>query len=245
MVSSNGTRWERLQVRFKNSIIGVVLLGSLAAGAFVTDVLDVGQRLKDWLDPPVTDLLVTSLSGANLPRPLDAYDLIQTSSQADTPAAGSGVYPRGAKISIDLAHNRVGDATIVLRGIRLVASYTPGPSTVLAYEAHGERVIGAGPIKPLVFHVALFGDEVGPAMRVVDAKQQLFAISESNENFLATDDPVLFELSPADDAESLEIEVTAEETGLYEISFVLTYAVLGEVRTTETTPPVWIYYDGN
>ena len=244
------SRWDRLQTRFKNSFMGVVVLSLLAGTVLVTNAFDVGQRLNEWINPPVADLLVTPLAGPNRPRPLDAYDIIRADKgQADKGATAStdapGVYPRGAKVSVDLAHNRAGNATIVLRGIELVSQYTPGLDPVYAYKAHNERVTGAGPIKPLVFHVALFGEEVGPAMRIIDAKQNLFAISQSNENFLATDEPELFELTPADDAESIDIEVTAEEPGLYEISFVLTYAVLGEVKTKQTEPRIRIYYDGN
>lgn len=244
-MNSESSRWDRLQTRFKNSIIGVVVLSLLAGAVFLTNALDIGQRLKDWINPPVTDLLITKLAGANRPQPLDAYDVIKASTGAAASIAAPGIYPRGAKISVDLAHNRLGDATIVLRGIKLISQFSPGLNPLYAYEVHSERVIGAGPIKPLVFHVALFGEKVGPAMRVIDAKKNLFVISQSNENFLATEEPVLFELNPADDSESIDIEVTAEEPGLYEISFTLTYSVLGEVKTKETEPPIWIYYDGN
>jgi hypothetical protein len=241
-MTSEVTRWEQVKKRFQNSLIGVIILGALAAGLFLTNALGVWDQVVKHLRPAAPDLLLTSLSEPNRPKPLDGYEFIQVSTGSSEIAGLGAVYPRGARISIDLAHNREGDATITLRGLELnIENFRPGPQPTYAYKALGDEVIGAGPIKPLVYHVALFGNRVGPAMRVIDPKRG--GLIARSGNFLDTEDPELFELSKADDKKSLNVVVTAEEAGLYQISFTFTYSVLGHMKQRRTAPPVLIYYE--
>lgn len=196
-------------------------------------------------EPVVPDLRITALDGASAPRTLAGYDVLQASAPGSGTAERHAVYPRGARIAVDLSHDHRGDATITLHGIELeVASFQPGVQRSYAYKANGDAVIGAGPITPLVYHVAVFGRRVGPSMRVIDAKRNITAIARSG-NFLDTEEPQLFQLSKGDDTQVIHVDVTAEEAGLYELAMVFTYAVLGTTKQQRTQPSIWIYYDGS
>ena len=216
---------------------------SLQSASPVSTTTTGGSRASDAATS-VADLQITSLSGANSPRPLDGYEIVNASTDAPGTAGHAPVYPRGARITLDLAHNHQSGASITLRGVELnIENSRPGAQKAYAYRAKGDRVIGAGPIKPLIYHIALFGKRVGPAMRVKDSKRGTKATSRS-PNFLDTDDQELFQLSTQDDSQSINIDVTAEEAGLYEISFTFTYSVLGQTKQRRSQPPIWIYYDG-
>ena len=236
------TRWERLRRRLHNSVIGVMALSGLAVLLYVSNGLAALERLAKWINPPAPVLLATPLSGANAPRLLDGYEVLDVKGDADR---ASAVFPRGARITFDLAHSHGGDATITVRGIKLdIDRFVPGTNAQYAYAVRPERIYGAGTAKPHVFHVALFGSKAGPAMRMTDSKSSTAMLSRS-DNFLDTDNPIVLKLTKHDDRESIDVIVTAEEPGLYEISFTAFYSTLANVKQLKIGPSVRIYYDGS
>jgi len=231
-------------------VVGAVAWRNTAWPARPVQPIEPGGRPENVVRPivnslPEPALWIGDLSGANRPLPLDGYSVI---TPTDVSAGGSRpreVYPRGAKIAIDLSRSGAPETSVTLRRLELhIESYTPGVQPRYRYTANGDNIIGSGPIKPLVFHVALFGKKVGKASRLLDAKRRTVSVS-STENFFDTPDGQLWQLTGREDSLPINVEVTAEEAGLYGIRFVVTYAALGKTMWKTTEPLVWIYYDGH
>lgn len=244
-IAPAATLWDQTKKRFQDSIVGVLILGGLAVAVFLGSALGAWDTLVARFRPPVPHLKVPPLSGTNAPKPLDGYSIIQVVAgvqQADGPTA---VYPRGATIQLDVSHSHDVDASLTLRELELhVDKFVPGRQDRYTYKVRGDQIIGAGPVTPYIFHVALFGNRVGKAMYIKDPNAVANPMARS-ANFLDTEEPLLYALSKTDDAKSVNVVVTAENAGLYQISFSFTYVTLGRSQQVKTSPPVFIYYDGN
>ena len=183
------------------------------------------------------DLTISSLDAPRRLRPLSGHPVLPSSGQRKP------VYTGGVHVSFTLAHNGAGRQPISLHAIELeLVRYEPGARPELGYELEGADLIGAGVAKPHVFNVSLFGESVGPARWVVDAKAGTFAQAKS-ANFLDTDEPrVLTFAADGADLEELQGTVLAQDPGLYEFRFLFHYSVGGEDRQ-QASEAALVYFD--
>ena len=184
-------------------------------------------------------LIVTSLSGANSPEPFDGYGIIKAKLRLGS-FEEQKVYPKGAKVSIELSRDLENKASIIVKGLKMIYDFVPGKNPSLAYKLDADLIHPAGTIKPWVFYAGLNGKKKYKVMRKIKGK----TIRAKSNNFFDTEDIEQITLTTDDDARSFIIEVKALKAGLYTIRFVFTYSVLGEVKTVETNPPLNIYYNG-
>ena len=239
-MSSEATLWEKVKKRFLNSFLGVAALVILAVGGVLTQSLGIWDQVSSHFGSQIPDLKITPLSAPDALTPFPGYSVIPAKIGTDQGAAPQAVYPQGVIVRIDVAHDLKGDATITIDRLEInIDEFIPGIQSKLDYKASGDKIIGHGPAQPGVFQAVLFGTKV-QAGRVDSAGR--VAQSQSND-FFNTPDHTLYKVSKSDDAQPFVVNVSAVQTGLYRISFTLTYSVLGHVRQQRTTPPVLIYAD--
>jgi hypothetical protein len=236
-MSSEETLWEKVKKRFLNSFVGVAALVILAVGGVLTQSLGIWGQVSSHFGSQIPDLKITPLSAPDTLAPFPGYSVIPAKIGTDQ---GAAVYPQGVTVIINVAHDLKGDATITIDKLEInIDEFIPEIQAALDYKASGDKIIGHGPSQPGVFQAVLLGTKV-QAGRVDSAGR--IAPSQSND-FFNTPDHTLYKVSKSDDAQPFVVNVSAVQTGLYRISFTLTYSVLGHLRQQRTTPPVLIYAD--
>ncbi len=177
----------------------------------------------------LSDLVITPLTGGGRLLPLDGFQVISTDSQP--------VYPKGVKVSFTLTHNKRGTHSIILKGLSInLHRYVAAKTVQLAYDVRGDEMYGAGTTKPHTFYVSLRGNHIEPARWVLPGERPRAIIAKSGNFFDYEDATYLTLRADSDDLEEIRGFITAEEPGLYELSFVFSYSVGGMDRTSDTAP---------
>jgi len=182
-----------------------------------------------------TDLVITSLKGANRLQPLDGHTPITHDN--DEP-----VFTEGFRASFNLSHNNRGRDTIVLHHLSLEVNYFPGTMPKYAYQIQSNALHPAGTARAHEFSVTLNGNEGQVVRKVVDPVRGVYIQSKSN-NFFETDDGHLLEFrAGSEDNETLRINVKVLVPGFYKTRFIFNYTCGGQDRVKKTDS-IFIYYE--
>ncbi len=137
------TRWERFQIWFKDSWIGIIILALVAIMASLSQIIDfAGKVSRSIRSTPAAQLLTITPSI----KPLDQYRDKVVRVGSDT------VYPGGAVFDFNLTHDRAGEEVIIVDSIDVrVDAFDPGLACPFALT--GDRIFGHGFAPVRVFTV--------------------------------------------------------------------------------------------
>lgn len=232
-MTDTGYRWDQSVKRFKNTLVGVLILSIVAAVTFLSASTD----LVDWLENRFfakADLEISSLATGNRLIRLPGRPLLE--SGPDQPHIFAG----GFRSRISLEHNKQTTNPIRVTGIRIsVDEFLPGNLPQYRYRVNLDEIIGRGTGQVRVFQTYLSGKTQSGA-EWIDEKGNPQAAK--TDNLLDIDPPKVLTLqSEADTGEELDITVMAEEQGLYKIRFVFDYFVAGKDKQ-KSSETVLIYF---
>jgi hypothetical protein len=216
--------------RSRWSAVIIMLVAILAAAVSVIALSAAPSRPQEG----DSDLNLSSLDKPDRIVPLDGHPVLTLAPDARP------VYTGGARVSLTLTHNKHGNHSITIWGMKLLLlSYQHNALPQLTYAPALKDIIGSGSVKPNIFHVGLEGWEVRPATWVrPDGTTQ----RARNANFLDTDEPRRLALrNSEDDIEEVECTILAKKAGLYEAQFAFFYNVNGVDREKRSEP--FLIYD--
>lgn len=236
----------------QDAIISIVVLvgGALAAiVVFWKNLLDVLLKLRDLRSgkksasdknthPPVSeeisDLIISPLESNNSLTPQDGHPVINEN--------GVSIFTGGVRAEFILSHNNKSSGKILLRRIAInVEKFEAGQNEDLSYQIKGEEISGAGLLSPDQFYISLFGKEAGYAKWIRSDGSSVQ--SKNKNNFLDTVDPKYITLQAlSDDIVSININISAQEVGYYELSITFDYLVGGK-ESSKTEGLIHLYFE--
>lgn len=178
------------------------------------------------------DLIVSSLEEKERLVALPGHPVIHSRDRE------GAIYAGGLKIKITLAHNKAGDGDITIHAIKVsVNEFIAGEQAGLHYSVDFDKLIGREITPIRVFNIQLNG-AVGHTLTYIDSEHA--ARQSNSDNLLDTDPSICFSLTKYDRSEELEINITANASGLYTLRLIFHYFIAGKCfeRPTE---PITIY----
>ena len=205
------TKWDQLQDRFKNSWIGLTVLGLTALAVALSQLSDSAKKLVEWLRPtpvvnisaPVADVLVPAV----LIEPLQHYRELAKL------AGSEAIYPGGAVIRFNASQNGNGDDPISIDGLNLmVSSDDPQKPCPFKRTVDGYRGGGVGSFLRQ-FDVHVNGGKIEAVQRVEGPDTP--PRRGDSENLLDLGSVLPIVLRKGEDPEIIIIRIAARDDGRY------------------------------
>jgi hypothetical protein len=221
------TRWDRLQIRFKNSWIGVIILVVVALTAFLVQIGDLARKVSGSIRPVPAAQLRTITPSI---KPLDQFSDKAVRVGSDT------VYPVGATLDFNLVHDGAGEEVIIVESIDVrVDAFDPGLACPFALT--GDRIFGHGFAPVRVFTVYMANGSVS-SVQFKPAPAAPMKRGNSN-NLLATEETRLKLEKAGDDIEAIAVTFILEDAARYRIGLSVRYENRNGAQIA-TIPPVTI-----
>jgi hypothetical protein len=159
--------------------------------------------------------------------PLDGHRLVRSE-----PVASKLPFPGGARLSMTLAHSRLGSASLVVDAMKVrIRRFAHGKDTRFAYLVDGSKVHGQGFVEPDVFRIRVRNGQISSA-GWVERAGRFAQVLEGD--LMRTDPPRRIRLSPTEDLQTFEGSISVAGSGYYEMDIQIRYLFEGREYTYES-----------
>jgi hypothetical protein len=228
------SKWQRAKIRLENSLIGVAVLSVIAIATAVGPISDLYKGVLHWWSTIGPATLSPNL-GSDLDISPPVVSPLSSFASLIPHGESNIIYPVGLNLSFDIRSNHSGSGAIAIKKIDfLIDDYQP--NVECPFELNGDNIIGAGPLVPHRFNIAIAEDKIVRAVKLEQHGQPIRIVKSTN--LLDTDpESSYIQLDGSSNLiETIDLRVVTQKKGQYSVKVSILYTTDSDRLLTKDTP---------